>query len=83
MPWLVSMEICPEEIFISIWYLSLQIQVHKGNTRTQCETSKTYSSLVKQRDNKTMCVSFCNLPQLFIFILNYFYTHVFITTLNK
>ena len=34
--WLISMEICPKGIFISIWHLPCQIKVHKENIRTNC-----------------------------------------------
>ena len=33
--WLVSMEICPKGIFISIWHLPVQIKVHKENIGTK------------------------------------------------
>ena len=35
------MEICPKGI--TIWHLSVQIKVHKGNIRAKGETSDTYS----------------------------------------
>ena len=41
--WLVSMEIRPKGIFISIWHLHVQIKNHKENTRTKRETSEAYS----------------------------------------
>ena len=37
------MEIFPKGIFISIWYLPVQIKIHKENTRTKRETSEAYS----------------------------------------
>ena len=39
----VYMEICPKEVFISIWHLRVQIKVHKENMRTKCETLEAYS----------------------------------------
>ena len=41
--WLVSMEIYPKRIFISIWHPPVQIKVHKENIRTKLETSDAYS----------------------------------------
>ena len=35
------MEICPKGI--TIWYLPVQIKVHKENIRAKHETSETYS----------------------------------------
>ena len=37
------MEICPKGTFISIWHFPVQIKVYKENTRTNRETSETYS----------------------------------------
>ena len=37
------MEICPKGTFISIWHFPVQIKVYKENTRTNRETSETFS----------------------------------------
>ena len=37
------MEICPKEIYISIWHLPYQIKVHKENIRAKRETSEASS----------------------------------------
>ena len=41
--WLVSMEICPKGIFMSIWHLPVQVKIHKQNIRTKRETLEAYS----------------------------------------
>ena len=37
------MEIYPKVIFISIWHVPDQINIHRENTRTKPETSEAYS----------------------------------------
>ena len=40
---LVSMEVCPKGISISIWHLPVEIKVHIENIRTKSKTSEAYS----------------------------------------
>ena len=41
--WLISMEISPKAIFISIWCLPVQMKAHKENIRAKHETSEECS----------------------------------------
>ena len=52
--WLISMKICPKEIFISIWHLPFQIKVHKENIRTKRETSEAYSEPFRTSNMKLL-----------------------------